>query len=157
MRYALLLFMLVPVVELFVLIEVGSQIGGLATVLLVFLTAAIGVTLIRKQGIDAAFKAQEKLQRGQIPAVEIAEGFMLVFAGLCLLIPGFVTDSIGALMLISPLRKVVASGVALSFLKKRMNMKPAWDNTGFNGSTSAHSAPIDGEYSKEQNDTIEKK
>ncbi|ADZ91314.1 FxsA family protein [Marinomonas mediterranea] len=157
MRYALLLFILVPVVELFVLIEVGGQIGGLTTVLLVFLTAAIGVSLIRKQGIDAAFKAQEKLQRGEIPAVEIAEGFMLAFAGLCLLIPGFVTDAIGALMLISPLRKVVASGIALNFLKNRMNMRSAWDHSPFDAQASKSETPIDGEYSKEENDFIEKK
>lgn len=157
MRFAFLLLILVPVVELYVLIQVGSQIGSLFTVLLVFLTAALGLSVIRKQGFETSRKAQEKLQRGEMPASEVVEGFMLAFAGICLLIPGFVTDSIGALLLVSPLRKVIATNLALDFLKKRMNMRAHWQ------SNSAHNRNsddvIEGEFSaEEKNDSqIEKK
>lgn len=126
MRFALLLFILVPIVELTVLIQVGSKIGSLTTIGLVFLTAIVGLAIIRRQGFATHLKAQEKIRRGELPASEVAEGFMLAFAGLCLLIPGFVTDAMGALLLISPLRKAVAATVALDFLKKRMNMRPSW-------------------------------
>ena len=64
MRFALLLFILVPIVEMTVLIQVGGKIGALATVGLVFLTAIIGVTLIRKQGLETSLKAQEIMRRG---------------------------------------------------------------------------------------------
>ena len=105
MRFALLLFILVPVVEMLVLIQVGGQIGGLTTVALVFLTAVVGIALIRKQGLQTSLKAQEKMRRGELPASEVAEGAMLVFAGICLLIPGFVTDVLGGVMLIPPLMR----------------------------------------------------
>lgn len=158
MRFALLLFILIPVVELSVLIQVGSKIGSLTTVALVFLTAIVGIAIIRQQGLKTHLKAQEKIRRGELPASEVAEGAMLAFAGVCLLIPGFVTDALGALMLISPLRKAVASTLALDFLKKRMNMRSAWsyrDNQG----RSQQGDIIEGEYrsEKDDNDLIDKK
>lgn len=151
MRFALLLFILVPIVELTVLIQVGAKIGSLTTIGLVFLTAIVGLAIIRRQGFATHLKAQEKIRRGELPASEVAEGFMLAFAGMCLLIPGFVTDALGALLLISPLRKAVAATVALDFLKKRMKMRPA----GFQqGPRQSEQPPhiIEGEYRSEEQD-----
>ena len=158
MRFALLLFILIPVIELSVLIQVGSQIGSLTTVALVFLTAIVGLALIRRQGFETSQKAQEKLRRGEMPASEVAEGFMLAFAGICLLIPGFVTDAVGAVLLISPLRKSIASTVALDFLKKRMNMRANWTHYDANGRRNDGDI-IEGEYKseKDDNDLIDKK
>lgn len=158
MRIALLLFILIPVIELSVLIKVGAQIGSLTTVALVFLTAIVGVALIRRQGFETTRQAQEKMRRGELPASEMAEGIMLMFAGVCLLIPGFVTDALGAVLLITPLRKVVATSVALDFMKKRMNMRAHWSHRDANGHYTQGDI-IDGEYSstKEDKDRIDKK
>ncbi|MBM6550111.1 FxsA family protein [Marinomonas ostreistagni] len=154
MRFALLLFILIPIVELTVLIQVGAQIGSLTTIALVFLTAIIGLALIRRQGFATHLKAQEKIRRGEMPASEVAQGFMLAVAGLCLLIPGFVTDAMGALLLITPLRKAIATTLALDFLKKRMNMRAAWSQQNPRGQAQSHHI-IEGEYRPAQDDKDE--
>ncbi|WP_421852755.1 FxsA family protein [Marinomonas sp.] len=159
MRFALLLFILIPVIELSVLIKVGSQIGALATVGLVFLTAILGVTLIRKQGLETSLKAQEKMRRGELPASEVAEGVMLIFAGLCLLMPGFVTDIIGGLLLVPPLRKLFAAGLLVNFVASMVKKGSKWAPNGSYGAQS-QGETIDGEYSKEpkdDNDLLDKK
>ncbi|PYF84655.1 MULTISPECIES: FxsA family protein [Marinomonas] len=156
MRFALLLFILVPIVEMTVLIQVGGKIGALATVGLVFLTAIIGVTLIRKQGLETSLKAQEKMRRGELPATEVAEGVMLVFAGLCLLIPGFVTDAIGALLLVPPLRKLFAAGLIVKFVSSLMARGTQWRD-GQRYGPKDDGDIIEGEYANEDNDLIDKK
>jgi len=104
----LAIFILVPVIELYLLIQVGSHIGALTTILLVLLTAAIGVSLLRRQGLTTLQRVQSQMQQGEIPALGMIEGMLLFFAGALLLTPGFVTDSIGFLLMIPPLRKVIA-------------------------------------------------
>lgn len=151
MRIALLLFILVPVIELTLLIKVGSSIGALPTIGLVFMTAILGVTLIRKQGLETSMKAQEKLRRGELPASEVAEGIMLLFAGLCLLMPGFITDSIGALLLIPPVRKLVAAGLVVNFIASMVKRGSQW-NFQSSQFSEKEGDTFDGEYSKEQDD-----
>ncbi|KZN15270.1 FxsA family protein [Marinomonas sp. TW1] len=156
MRFALLLFILVPIIEMTVLIQVGSEIGSLATVGLVFLTAIVGVSLIRKQGLETSLKAQEKMRRGELPASEVAEGVMLLFAGLCLLIPGFVTDAIGGLLLIPVLRKLFAAGLVVKLMSSVMARGTQWRSRGYSESTKEGDI-IEGEYANEDNDLIDKK
>lgn len=156
MRFALLLFILIPIIEITVLIQVGSEVGALATVGLVFLTAIVGVTLIRKQGLETSLKAQEKMRRGELPASEVAEGLMLIFAGLCLLIPGFVTDAIGALLLVPPLRKLFAAGLIVKFISSMMSRGSQWRG-GQNHTSNKGGEIIEGEYVNEDNDLIDKK
>lgn len=156
MRFALLLFILVPIIEMTVLIQVGSEIGSLATVGLVFLTAIVGVSLIRKQGLETSLKAQEKMRRGELPASEVAEGVMLLFAGLCLLIPGFVTDAIGGLLLIPMLRKLFAAGLVVKLMSSVMARGTQWRSHGYYES-SKEGDIIEGEYANEDNDLIDKK
>ncbi len=112
----LLILIFVPLVELYVLIAVGTQIGGLATVLLTLATAAVGILLVRHQGLDVLRRAQADIAASQAsgepvsPPVEaVFEGLCLLIAGICLLIPGFVTDSFGFLLLIPGLRRSVGS------------------------------------------------
>lgn len=105
----LLLFIGVPLVEIYLLIEVGSIIGALPTVFAVVFTAVLGVTLIRIQGFSTLQKAQTAMNQGRLPAVEMFEGLMLLFAALCLLMPGFFTDSVGFLLLVPPLRHLLAA------------------------------------------------
>jgi UPF0716 protein FxsA len=108
MRILFLLFLVVPIVEMLVLIEVGSFIGAFYTVLLVLLTAIIGVSLLRKQGLSTFIRANEKMQAGQMPVAEMGEGLMLAIAGALLLTPGFVTDAIGFVLLTPGLRSSIA-------------------------------------------------
>ncbi|MDA9560417.1 FxsA family protein, partial [Porticoccaceae bacterium] len=90
MRFLFLLFIVMPVVEMWLLIEVGSEIGALYTIGLVLLTAIIGVRLLRQQGFDTLWRGQRKLQEGQLPAQEIGEGIVLAVSGALLLTPGFI-------------------------------------------------------------------
>ncbi len=91
----LLLFIVMPVIEMWVLIRVGQQIGAMATIGFVLLTAAVGFALLKRQGFATLFRAQERLNSGELPAMEMAEGIILAVSGALLLTPGFVTDAIG--------------------------------------------------------------
>lgn len=106
------LFLAVPIVEIYLLIQVGQVIGAGWTILLVVLTAVIGVWLLRIQGLSTLTRAQRKLQDNELPAREILEGMGLVVAGALLLTPGFFTDGIGFLLLFPPTRIWLVSLVA---------------------------------------------
>ncbi len=114
--FFLLLFIGIPLVEIYLLIEVGGIIGAFPTVLMVVFTAVLGVTLIRIQGFSTLQKAQMNMNHGQLPAIEMLEGVMLFFAAICLLMPGFFTDTIGFLLLIPPLRRWLAKQIIASSL-----------------------------------------
>ena len=103
------LFIVMPIAELAVLIQVGSVIGVLNTVGLVFLTAVIGAWLLRQQGLATLLRANERLNSGELPAKEVAEGLILAVGGAMLLTPGFITDTFGFLCLLPGLRHWLAS------------------------------------------------
>jgi UPF0716 protein FxsA len=105
MPFLLLLLIGIPVIELYVLIEVGSGIGAFPTVWLVVFTAALGIWLVRRQGLSVLARVRASVERDEPPALELAEGALLLLAGLALLIPGFVTDAVGFLLLVPPLRR----------------------------------------------------
>ena len=111
MRIFFLLFIIIPIVEMWVLIEVGSKIGALNTILLVFLTAVVGLTLLRQQGLQTLLKVNQRMEQGQLPAAEILEGIMLAVGGALLLTPGFITDAIGFACLIPFSRKALVAGL----------------------------------------------
>ncbi len=102
-----LLFIVVPVVELYCIIAVGERIGALWTVVLVLLTAVIGVNLLRFQGVTTLARAQRNMAQGKMPAMEMMEGVALALGGVLLLTPGFITDTIGFLLLIPASRRVI--------------------------------------------------
>ena len=101
----ILALLLLPLVELYLLILIGSGIGAGLTVLLTLGTAVLGVWLVRLQGMTAIMRAQAELAAGRPPALSLLEGGVLCAAGILLLIPGFATDALGFLMLIGPLRR----------------------------------------------------
>jgi UPF0716 protein FxsA len=107
-RYLFILFLAVPIIEIYFLIKVGDVIGAWPTVLLVVLTAVLGVWLLRWQGLTTLTRVQASLQRGELPAQAMLEGMLLLIAGALLLTPGFVTDSFGFLILVPPLRHHLA-------------------------------------------------
>ncbi len=107
-RYLFLLFLLVPLVEIYFLIQVGKVIGAGWTVFFVVFTAVLGAALLRVQGLSTLNRVQRSLEQGQLPAVDLLEGLMLLVAGTLLLTPGFVTDAIGFVLLVPPLRRQAA-------------------------------------------------
>lgn len=102
-----LLFLLVPLVEIYFLIKVGNIIGAVPTIALVVFTALLGAMLLRFQGWATLTRSRQVMEQGQLPALEMLEGVLLVFAGALLLTPGFVTDAIGFLFLVPPLRQAI--------------------------------------------------
>jgi UPF0716 protein FxsA len=103
-----LLFLIVPLVEIYVLIQVGGVIGALWTVILVVLTAVLGGGLMRFQGLTTFLRFRNRLDVGELPAEELVEGILLLLAGALLLTPGFVTDAVGFALLVPPLRRQLA-------------------------------------------------
>lgn len=159
----LLIFIVVPLAELAVLIKVGGAIGILWTFLLILVTAFVGVTLLRAQGLATLMRASERMQQGNMPVKELAEGFLLALAGALLLTPGFLTDAFGFSLLLPGVRSVMAASL-LSRFKPQMMQQPG--QSPFHGSdpvndvmnermTHRPSSPrqggdiIDGEYRRE--------
>lgn len=114
MPVATLIFLLVPLIEVIILIQVGSIIGVLPTVLLIVLTAVCGIWLLRAEGIATLMRVQSKLERGEIPDTELLEGVMLIIGGALLLTPGFATDAFGFVCLLPGLRRPLANRIIRS-------------------------------------------
>ncbi len=112
----MLLFLVIPIIEIYLLIRVGGYIGVLPTIGLVVLTAVIGASLLRSQGLQTYMRFNQSLNEGRLPANEIIEGVALLVGGALLLTPGFFTDLIGFFCLLPITRRPVAT-----FLVNRFN------------------------------------
>ncbi|HBO96955.1 MAG TPA: membrane protein FxsA [Candidatus Omnitrophica bacterium] len=99
MGYLILLFTILPALELALLIKVGSHIGALNTILIVIGIGVVGAALARYEGFRVLMKVQDSLQRGIMPDAEILDGFMVLAGGIALLTPGFITDVLGLFLL----------------------------------------------------------
>ncbi|AVX14252.1 Suppressor of F exclusion of phage T7 [Streptococcus pneumoniae] len=104
MRIFFVLFLLFPLAELFVLIKVGSSIGALATILLLVLSGIAGVLLLRLAGFATAWRARERLARGELPEREMLQGLMMAIGGGLLFLPGFISDVLALIVLFPPTR-----------------------------------------------------
>ncbi len=118
----LMFFVGIPVIELYFMIEVGSVIGAISTISLVVFTAVLGGLMVRMQGLSTMMRVREMAGRGEVPAVEMMEGVVLLISGFSLLLPGFFTDTIGFLALIPPLRRAMI----LWFLQRSSVIRPAY-------------------------------
>jgi len=94
MPFLFIIFVIVPIIEIALFIQAGDWFGLAPTLAMIVLTAIIGVSLLRQQGLSTLYKAQQKMNHGEIPAMEMVEGIMLAVAGALLITPGFFTDSI---------------------------------------------------------------
>ncbi len=106
-RSLFFLFLLIPLIEIYFLIQVGEVVGAGWTIFLVVATAIIGAALLRIQGLSTLERAQRSMAQGQLPATAMLEGVALLFSGALLLTPGFVTDTIGFILLTPPLRQAL--------------------------------------------------
>lgn len=107
-----LLFLAMPIIEIFVLIKVGSSIGALLTIAIVIFTAILGTWMLRSQGLSTMAKARNRLDSGEIPAFQLFEGLALGVGGALLLTPGFITDALGFACLLPPTRKLLINAVS---------------------------------------------
>ena len=135
-----ILFLVVPFVEIYLLVEIGARIGAPWTILLVVLTAIVGAWLVRVQGLATWRRFQASLARNELPATALAEGLCLLIAGALLLTPGFFTDGVGFTCLIPPLRRA---------LIRQLLQRSAWKMTqGRAAKPRDSSEPLDGNYKR---------
>ena len=107
MNTVLLAVILIPIVEIYLFIKIGSQIGAFSTIFLVFFTAVVGVYYARFEGINTLRSGITQIIKNQIPAHELISGAAIAFAAVLLIIPGFVTDLIGLLLIVPITRKLI--------------------------------------------------
>ena len=115
------LFLVVPFVELFVLLQVGQAIGVLDTVALLVVVSIVGAWLVKREGLGVLRRAQEGVAAGAVPGRELVDGVLILFAGALLLTPGFVTDVVGILLLLPPVRAALR-GATLRWLRRRSSV-----------------------------------
>ncbi|MEE9124761.1 MAG: FxsA family protein [candidate division NC10 bacterium] len=115
----LLLFIVVPLVELYLLIEVGSRLGAGTTVILIALTGGVGALLARMQGFRVVLQIRERLRGGQLPADELLSGGLVVAGGLLLVTPGLLTDAVGLALLLPFVRSRVVEWVK-GFIQRKI-------------------------------------
>ncbi len=115
----ILLFIVVPIAEIYVIIQVGQAIGALWTILLLIVDSIIGARLLSWQGRRAWLRFQETLAAGRVPHREVMDGVLIIVGGAFLLTPGFITDVIGLALLIPPSRGVVRRVLARAIVLRR--------------------------------------
>ena len=143
-------FVGVPLLEIAVFIAVGGQIGLWPTLAIVILTAIAGTTLLRWQGFTTLYKAREQMARGEVPVAELFDGLCLIAAGALLLTPGFVTDAVGLLLFIPPVRRQVQRWLG-TYLKARTTVYTNY-GPGPNGPGPDGGPVIDGEFTEVDSD-----
>ena len=135
----LLALLALPILEIYLLIQIGGMIGFLPTLLLLFGAAGLGTYLLQTQGWNTWMRLQQSLARGEIPANELVNGAVIVVGGALLLLPGFLSDVVGLFCLIPFTRRLIAAWV----IQSRLGLKQT--------TPSAHDEPkvIDGEFKRE--------
>ena len=118
MNTALLLIILIPVIEIYLFIKIGSQIGAFTTISLIFLTAIIGVFYARYEGLNTLRSGFSQIFKNEVPAYEIISGAAIAFAALLLIIPGFATDLVGFLLIFPLTRKLFFKNYFYKLKKK---------------------------------------
>ena len=119
-----LAFTIIPIIEIYLLIEIGSMFGALTAVTLVILTGFLGAFLARMQGLQTLYRIQESLREGRIPSGELLDALLIVIAGLVLLTPGFLTDSAGFLLLIPATRNSIKYWLRRQIELRYMSNRP---------------------------------
>ena len=143
LRFWPVLFLVIPIIEVYLLIEVGGIIGAGWTILLIVLTAILGVNLLRQQGVSTLMRANQAMSQGQIPAMEMMEGIFLAVGGALLITPGFFTDAIGFVCLLPFTRRGIIRALLLNSTVKT-SYSVHQETRGHEGSRT-----IEGEYHRD--------
>jgi len=128
--YFLVIFVAMPIIEIAVFIQAGELIGLWPTIGVVILTAILGTSLMRAQGLQTLAKAQSQMDQGEMPIGPMFDGICILIAGVLLLTPGFVTDTFGFLLLIPPLRQLVGAKVIMKLVQSG-NIRTNFSGAGF--------------------------
>ena len=118
MNTLLLLIIAIPLIEIYLFIKIGSQIGAFNTIFLIFMTAFIGVIYARYEGFNTIKSGMRQIIKNEVPIYEIFSGAALAFAALLLILPGFATDVLGLLIIFPPTRKIFLKKVSKNYSKK---------------------------------------
>ena len=119
MNTILLAIILIPIIEIYLLIKIGSQIGAITTILLIFTTAIVGVYYAKYEGLNTLKSGFLQLSKNETPAYEVISGAAIAFAALLLIIPGFATDVLGFLLIFPLTRKLIFSNLLKKFNHKK--------------------------------------
>ena len=121
MNTAIILVLGIPLIEIYLFIKVGSQIGALNTILLIAITAIVGIWYARYEGFNTLRSGMSQLFKNEMPLYEIISGAAIAFAALLLILPGFATDIIGILLVFPVTRKIILSKYAKKYSSKKKN------------------------------------
>jgi len=124
MNTVLLTIILIPIIEIYLFIKIGSQIGAFNTISLIFITAVIGVVYARYEGLNTMKSGFTQLIKNELPAYEIISGAVIAFASLLLIIPGFATDILGFLLIFPLTRKLIFGKLSKNFKGRTTKTKP---------------------------------
>jgi len=124
MNSVLLSIVLVPIVEIYLFIKIGSKIGAFNTISLIFVTAIIGIIYARYESLNTLKSGFTQFIKNEIPAYEIVSGAAIAFAAFLLIVPGFATDILGFLLIFPPTRKIILSRLSKKFKKETTSTKP---------------------------------
>ena len=119
MNSIILAIIVIPVLEIYLLIKIGSQIGAITTILLIFTTAIIGIYYAKYEGLNTIRSGFSQLSRNETPAYEVISGAAIAFAAILLIIPGFLTDLLGFLLIFPITRKIIFGNFTKKFKSKR--------------------------------------
>ena len=119
MNTILLLIIGIPIIEIYLFIKIGSQIGAFNTISLIFISAFLGVIYARYEGFNALKSGMSLLLKNELPVYEIISGAALAFAALLLILPGFATDILGLLIIFPPTRKLFFKKISIKYPKKK--------------------------------------
>ena len=123
MNTVLLLIILVPILEIYLFIKIGSQIGAFYTIMLIFITAIIGIYYAKYEGLNNIRSGFVQIFKNELPAYEIISGAAIAFAAMLLIIPGFLTDFLGFLLIFPMTRKLFFGKLSNKFTKKKNETK----------------------------------
>ena len=123
MNAAMLFVILVPIIEIYLFIKIGSEIGALNTIFLIFITAIVGIIYARYQGIITLRSGFKQLLKNEIPVLELMSGAAIALAAILLIIPGFATDILGFFFLIPITRKIIINFFSKKIKKKKIKKK----------------------------------
>ena len=128
MNSILLWIILIPVIEIYLLIKIGSQIGAITTIMLIFTTAIVGIYYAKYEGLNTIKSGFLQLNKNEVPVFEVLSGAAIAFAALLLIIPGFVTDVLGFLIIFPTSRKFIFTKII-----KNQNYKKQEKNNFIDG------------------------
>ncbi len=121
MHAAILFIIGIPLIEIYLMIKVGSFIGAFNTIFLIFFTAVTGIYFVRMAGLSELRSGFSQIVKNEVPVYEMISGAALAFAAVLLIVPGFLTDFVGFLLIFPPSRKIILKKFSSKFSKKKIN------------------------------------